>query len=95
MSHRIVFLDRDTIAPDVTVRRPSFDHEWTEYGKTSAEQVSERVKDATIIISNKVNLREDLLKQLPNLRMIAVAATAWTICSPANRWRSIRRCSPA
>lgn len=75
MSHRIVFLDRDTIAPDVTVRRPSFDHEWTEYGKTSADQVLERVKDATIIINNKVNLREDLLKQLPDLKMIAVAAT--------------------
>lgn len=75
MSHRIVFLDRDTIAPDVTVRRPSFDHEWTEYGKTSADEVLDRVKDATIIINNKVNLREDLLKQLPNLKMIAVAAT--------------------
>lgn len=74
MSHRIVFLDRDTIAPDVVVRRPSFDHEWTEYGKTSADQVLERVKDATII-NNKVNLREDLLKQLPDLKMIAVAAT--------------------
>jgi len=75
VSHHIVFLDRDTIAPDVTVRRPNFEHTWEEHGKTSADQVLERVKDATIIINNKVQLREDLLKQLPNLKMIAVAAT--------------------
>lgn len=75
MTHRIVFLDRDTIAPDVTVRRPDFDHEWTEYGKTSADQVLERLQGATIVINNKVQLREDVLKQLPDLKMIAVAAT--------------------
>ncbi len=75
MSHHIVFLDRDTIAPDVNVRRPDFEHTWEEHGKTAADQVLERAKDATIIINNKVPLREDLLKQLPNLKMIAVAAT--------------------
>ncbi|MBT3558019.1 MAG: D-2-hydroxyacid dehydrogenase [Rhodospirillales bacterium] len=75
MSHRVVFLDRDTVAPDVTVRRPDFDHEWEEFGKTSADQVLERLKGATIAITNKVPLREDVLKQLPDLKMIAVAAT--------------------
>ncbi|MEQ8667450.1 MAG: D-2-hydroxyacid dehydrogenase [Rhodospirillales bacterium] len=75
MTHRIVFLDRDTIAPDVTVRRPDFAHEWTEYGKTSADQVLDRLQGATIAINNKVQLREDVLKQLPDLKMIAVAAT--------------------
>lgn len=75
MSHNIVFLDRDTISPDVIVRRPSFDHEWAEYGKTGPDQVLERLKGATIAINNKVNLREDCLRRLPNLKMIAVAAT--------------------
>jgi glycerate dehydrogenase len=75
LSHRVVFLDRDTVAPDVTVRRPDFDHEWEEFGKTSADQVLERLKGATIAITNKVPLREDVLKQLPDLKMIAVAAT--------------------
>ena len=75
MSHRVVFLDRDTVAPDVAVRRPDFDHEWEEFGKTSADQVLERLKGATIAITNKVPLREDVLKQLPDLKMIAVAAT--------------------
>lgn len=75
MSQRIVFLDRDTIAPDVVVRKPDFSHEWAEYGKTTPGEVVERLKGATIAISNKVQLREETLKQLPDLKMIAVAAT--------------------
>jgi len=75
VSQRIVFLDRDTIAPDVIVRKPDFDHEWTEYGKTTPDTVVERLKGATIAITNKVPLREDTLKQLPDLKLIAVAAT--------------------
>lgn len=75
MSQNIVFLDRDTIAPDVTVRHPDFDHEWSEYSRTTPEQVVERLKGATIAITNKVHLREAALKQLPDLKLIAVAAT--------------------
>jgi glycerate dehydrogenase len=71
----IVFLDRETISPDVQVRRPSFDHSWREFGQTSAEQVLERAAEATIIIDNKVPLRAEVLERLPNLKMIAVAAT--------------------
>lgn len=73
--HRIVVLDRDTIAPEVNVRRPSFPHEWVEYDRTSAGEVIERAKDATILINNKVDLRADTLAQLPNLKLIAIAAT--------------------
>jgi hypothetical protein len=63
MTHHIVFLDRDTIAPTIEVRRPDFDHQWTEYDRTSAEDVAERVKDATIIINNKVALRAETLNR--------------------------------
>lgn len=73
--HRIVVLDRDTIAPEVNVRRPSFPHEWVEYDRTSASEVIERAKDATIIINNKLDLRADTLAQLPQLKLIAIAAT--------------------
>lgn len=83
MSHRIIFLDRDTVAPDVVVRRPDFDHEWTEYGKTAPDQVLERLKGATIAISNKVHLREEILKQLPDLKLIAVAATGTDVIDVA------------
>ncbi|MBD0372834.1 MAG: D-2-hydroxyacid dehydrogenase [Pyrinomonadaceae bacterium] len=70
---RIVFLDRDTLKANV--RRPSFTHEWIEHDKTESAEVAERLKGATIAITNKVRLREADLKQLPSLRFIAVAAT--------------------
>ncbi|MBL6946053.1 MAG: D-2-hydroxyacid dehydrogenase [Rhodospirillales bacterium] len=74
-SHHVVFLDRETIAPAVEVRRPSFEHTYMEFGKTTPDQVVERGREATIIINNKVPLRAETLAQLPKLQMIAVAAT--------------------
>lgn len=71
--HKIVFLERDSIRADV--RRPSFAHAWEEYPLTPPELVRPRLQDATIAITNKVVLRGELLAELPQLRMIAGAAT--------------------
>lgn len=70
---RIVFLERKTIQADF--RRPHFDHQWIEYAETFSEQVVERLRGATIVISNKLPLREAELSQLPDLKLIAIAAT--------------------
>ena len=70
---RIVFLERNTIQAEF--RRPSFDHEWIEYGETFSAQVVERLRGATIAISNKLPLRSAELSQLPSLKLIAIAAT--------------------
>ena len=70
---RIVFLERHTIQADF--RRPNFEHEWIEYGETFSEQVVERLHGATIVISNKLPLREAELSRLPELKLIAIAAT--------------------
>jgi glycerate dehydrogenase len=76
MTHRIVFLDRETIAPQVVVRRPDFEHTWVEYPRTTAEQLPQRLADgASIVITNKVPLREQTLAQVPAIKLIAVAAT--------------------
>ncbi len=69
----IVFLERNTI--QANFRRPSFDHEWIEYPETLADQVIERARPATIIISNKLSLGELQLSQVPDLKLIAIAAT--------------------
>ncbi len=69
----IVFLDSATVIADL--RRPAFAHEWTDYPATSPDQVVSRLLDATIVITNKVQLRREMLEQLPHLKMIAVAAT--------------------
>jgi glycerate dehydrogenase len=73
MEHKIVFLDRSTIIADV--RRPNFEHEWTEYETSKPGKVVERLRGATIAITNKVALREAALEQLPGLKFIAVCAT--------------------
>src|SRR5471032_3440138 len=76
--HKIVFLDRDSLI--ATVRAPAFVHEWAEYPHTKGSaQTVERLQDATIAVSNKVPLRAAQLAQLPNLKMIAVAATGTDI----------------
>ena len=69
----IVFLERNTFS--VPFRKPAFDHEWVEFGETAPDEVVERLAQATIVLSNKLALRAETLSQLPNLRLIAVAAT--------------------
>jgi glycerate dehydrogenase len=77
MRHHIVFLDRSTLG--VEVRRPQFEHEWEEYPTTTGGEVVDRLKDATIAITNKVPLRADTLAMLPRLKLIAMAATGYDV----------------
>lgn len=73
MKHKIVFLDRKSIVADI--RAPAFEHEWLDYDKTAPEETLARIKDASIVISNKVRLPGELLAQAPAVRMVAVCAT--------------------
>jgi glycerate dehydrogenase len=75
MSHRIVFLDRATIAPQIRVRPPSFAHELIEHAETRADQVVERLAGASIAITNKAPITAATLERLPALKLVAVAAT--------------------
>jgi glycerate dehydrogenase len=81
MSHKIVFLDRETL--DANLRRPNFPHDYTEYPQTAPSEIVERLKGVDICITNKVPLREDVLKQLPELEFIAVAATGTDVIDKA------------
>ena len=74
---KIVFLDRETIAPQIILRRPEFAHDWVEYGRTQVDAVAERLADATIVINNKVPLARDTLTALPGVKLIAMAATGY------------------
>jgi glycerate dehydrogenase len=73
--HRIVFLDRSTIAPQITLRRPTFQHQLVEHANTQPDEVVARLKGASVAILNKVPMPAAALQQLPELRLIAVAAT--------------------
>lgn len=70
---RIVFLERNTFK--VNFRRPLFAHEWTDHDETAADQIVDRLQSATIAICNKLPLRAPELSRLPQLKLIAVAAT--------------------
>lgn len=81
MSHSIVFLDRSTL--EANVRSPDFPHSYKEYDVTAPDQIVERLRDATIAIINKVPMRAATLAQLPNLKLIAVAATGTDVVDKA------------
>jgi glycerate dehydrogenase len=73
--HKIVFLDRSTIAPQVRLRRPSFPHQFVEHERTAPDEVVARLDGASIAIVNKAPLTAAMLDRLPSLRLVAVAAT--------------------
>ena len=72
---KIVFLDRATLAPQIKLTRPAFEHELIEYDHTQPDQVAARLDGATIAITNKVPITADVIAQLPTLKLVAVAAT--------------------
>lgn len=77
MTHRIVFLDRASLK--ATVRQPACAEEYFEHLKTAPDEVVARLAGATVAIVNKVPLRAETLRQLPRLKMIAVAATGYDV----------------
>jgi glycerate dehydrogenase len=74
---KVVFLDRSTLRANV--RRPVFEHVWEEYDTTAPDAILPRLEGATVAISNKVTLRGEVLGRLPELKMIAVAATGYDV----------------
>lgn len=72
---QIVFLDRETVR--VNFRAPNFANQWFDYPTTSPTEILPRLQDATIVITNKIPLRADVLSQLPKLRLITLAATGY------------------
>lgn len=72
---KIVFLDIKTIG-----KVPNLDSlkqlgDLTSYQTTGPDQTEERIKDADIVITNKVVLDEGIISRSDNLKLICVAAT--------------------
>jgi glycerate dehydrogenase len=59
----------------------------TVYERTKPDEVIERVKDAEIVITNKVAFDANTIAQLPKLQFIAVLATGYNIidCAAAHK----------
>jgi glycerate dehydrogenase len=76
---RVVFLDRDTLSPETRLRVPAFCHRMEMFAQTAPAEVAERIKDADIVITNKVPLNREAIVEARNLRLVAVAATGTDI----------------
>jgi glycerate dehydrogenase len=74
---RVVFLDRNSLK--AKLRKFAFPAEYVEHPKTDPEQIVARLSGADIAIVNKIPMRADTLRQLPQLKMIAVAATGYDV----------------
>ena len=79
MKKNVVFLDRDTFPEGFIIPPLKINAKWKYYGFTSDKQVSNRIKDAHIIVNNKVNLTSKNLKGANNLELIAISATGTNI----------------
>ena len=78
---KIVVLERNSVGTDVPVSCLEEFGSLTCYPNTvTVEEVRERVKDADIIVANKTPMREESLKDAPNVKLICEFATGFDNC---------------
>jgi len=77
MSMHAVILDEKTFnVGDLNLDNLlALNESWDRYDSTQPEERLDRLQNATIAISNKVVFDKELLKQLPNLKLILITAT--------------------
>lgn len=71
----IVFLDTSTVGDVPNLDSLNEAGDVTFYSTTEPEQTAERIKNADIVITNKVVLNKELMSRAGNLKLICVAAT--------------------
>lgn len=72
---KIVFLDVKTIGEDIDLSGYDALGEVVKYDFSSDEQVPERVRDADVIVLNKVQVNEKTVGEARNLKLVCVTAT--------------------
>lgn len=72
---KIVMLERDNIGADVDISYFEELGDLTVYGTTAYEQVKERIRDAEVLVINKIPMNEATLKDALNVKLICVTAT--------------------
>lgn len=72
---KAVFLDRGSFPDTISIELPTQISEVIEYQNTQPEQVAERIKDADIVLTNKIVLNADVIQKASNLKLVQVMAT--------------------
>lgn len=80
---KIVMLERNSLGDDVNLKQFEKLGELVMYDWSNAEDTPEKVKDADIIVVNKIPMNEQTLKDAPNVKMIAITATGYNIVDKA------------
>jgi len=75
----IVFLDRSTFPKNIKFSKIDFNHTWKKYNFTKQSDVKKRIKNANIVVTNKVNLNKKNLIGAKKLELIAITATGTNI----------------
>ena len=73
----IAILDKSTLGEDIDLSPIYTLGNVQEYETTDPQKVAERIKDAEVVVINKVKLNEDNLKHATSLKLIGVAATGY------------------
>lgn len=73
----IVFLDSGTLGGDVDTTVFSKLGSYSEFTATPQSSAPERVKNADVIITNKVKITSDVMASAENLRLVCVTATGY------------------
>lgn len=72
---KLVFLDAKTIGEDIDLSAYDQFGEVVKYDFSTSAQVPERIKDADVIILNKVQVNAKTIGQAKNLKLVCVTAT--------------------
>ena len=72
---KIVFLDAKTIGDDIDLSAYDALGEVVKYGFSTSEEVPERVKDADVLVINKIEINEQTIGTAKNLKLVCVTAT--------------------
>ncbi len=71
----IVLLDTKTLGEDLDLSSLNVFGTLTKYQTTSADETLNRIKNAQVIITNKVVITKEMIEKSPNLKLICIAAT--------------------
>ncbi len=72
---KLVFLDTKTIGEDIDLSAYDALGEVVKYGFSTLEEIPERVKDADVLIVNKIAINEQTIGNAKNLKLVCVTAT--------------------
>jgi len=71
----LVFLDADSIGDDIDLSGFSELGNLTTYGTTEEQDVAERIRDADVVLVNKVEINEQTVGSCGRLKLVCVTAT--------------------